>query len=452
MIELSRFVEQLNMYAQEWLDALRSVSVLRQAGAIALALIIAWVAQFIVRRTPDGLKRRLRDVPAGTKIIRIFNEVRLPLTSWIMVGLTLGIFQNLEWEAGLLQWFVPFIAVWFYYRLLGSLLSAGMRASQATFWRTQVLRPLLLLIAALHAAGLLDDVLNWRLLTPGDNLRVTVGTLFSGLVIVVLFVVGSRFLRTYLDEQFLPQADIEPALSQAISNIASYTIIVVGVLVALSTIGIPLTMLTVIAGGLSVGIGFGLQEIVNNFISGFILMFERSIGPDDVVEVGNTSGIVQSIGIRSVMIKTRDNISLIVPNSYFLSDVVTNYTKSERVVRVHIDVGVSYASDPHEVRAVLLEAAEHPAVLSEPAPKARFEGFGDSALNFSLLIWTEDVQRLPGLRSELRFQIWDALKAHDIEIPFPQRDLHIRSGLHDRSSDNEERRIDVVDKENDKNA
>lgn len=449
MIDLSGLLEQLNAQAQDWAGALLSVTVMLQAGALALALLIAWVTQFIVRRTPDGLKRRLHDVPAGAKVVRVLNDVRLPLASWIMAGLTLGIFQNLGLAAGVLQWFIPLIAIWFYYRLLGGIVSASMRASQAAFWRYQVLRPVMLLIAALHATGLLDNVLNWRLITPGENLRITVGTLFSGIVIVVLFIVVSRFTRTYLEEQFLPKADIEPALTQAISNIASYTIIVIGVLVALNTIGIPLTMLTVIAGGLSVGIGFGLQEIVNNFISGFILMFERSIGPGDVVEVGNTAGIVQSVGIRSVMIKTRDNISLIVPNSRFLSDIVTNYTKSERVVRVHIEIGVSYSADPYEVRTTLLEAAEHPLVLAKPAPTARLEGFGESSLIFSLLVWTEDVHRLPGLRSDLRFQIWDALKAHDIQIPFPQRDIHIRSGLHDVASYGAEPGSSTMDKETD---
>jgi small-conductance mechanosensitive channel len=222
---------------------------------------------------------------------------------------------------------------------------------------------------------------------------------------------------------------MEPALANTISIVITYTIITLGVLVALSSIGINLSTLTVVLGGLSVGLAFGLQEIVNNFVSGFILLFERSIEIGDIVEVDQNVGIVQRIGVRSTTIKTRDNVELIIPNSYFLTQVVTNMTRSEDLVRTRVSVGVSYNARPREVEQALLEAAaQHPQVLSDPPPSIQFKDFGDSSLDFELFVWTNQAFQTPKLTSELRYNIWDALAARNIEIPFPQRDIHIRSG------------------------
>jgi small-conductance mechanosensitive channel len=229
---------------------------------------------------------------------------------------------------------------------------------------------------------------------------------------------------------FLQNAGVDSGLVQTISAITSYAIIGIGILVALGSIGLNLTTLTVIAGGASVGLAFGLQEIFNNFISGFILIFERSLEPGQVVEVDDNTGRVETVGIRSTTIRTLDNVELIVPNSRFLTETVTNMTKTEDLVRAQVDVGVSYNSDPHQVREVLLQAArKHPKILAEPAPTVQFRDFGASSLDFSLFVWTDDALHLAPLKSDLRYDIWDALAAHNIEIPFPQRDIHIRSSV-----------------------
>jgi small-conductance mechanosensitive channel len=146
-----------------------------------------------------------------------------------------------------------------------------------------------------------------------------------------------------------------------------------------------------------------------------------------VVEVGGSTGRVEDVGIRSTRIKTNDNVDLIVPNSNFLSNVVKNFTRSDIRVRVDIAVGVSYRSDPRQVEAALLRAADHPQVLTSPSTKVEFAGFGDSSLDFNLQVWTNDPLRVRPFSSQIRFRIWDELKAAGIEIPFPQRDIHIRS-------------------------
>ncbi|MEO8047103.1 MAG: mechanosensitive ion channel domain-containing protein [Nitrospirota bacterium] len=179
-----------------------------------------------------------------------------------------------------------------------------------------------------------------------------------------------------------------------------------------------------------VGVGFGLQNITNNFVSGFILLVERPIKVGDRIEVGPVTGDVVNISLRATTVVTNDNIAIIVPNSDFVSSRVTNWSYTDRDVRFNFPVGVSYRSDPEVVRQLLLQVADqHAGVLKKPQSDALLMEFGDSALNFVLRVWTRQYTTTPGvLRSELNFMISKTFKEHDIEIPFPQRDIHIRSG------------------------
>jgi small-conductance mechanosensitive channel len=196
---------------------------------------------------------------------------------------------------------------------------------------------------------------------------------------------------------------------------------------ALSTIGINLTTLTVVLGGLSVGIGFGLQELINNFISGFVLLFERTISPGDVVEVDDLIGTVEDIGMRSMQVRTIDNIQLIVPNDRFTSNVVTNFTRSDKKIRTPIRVVTSYQDDPHQVQQLILEAAQHPRVLSDPAPGVFLSDFGDRGIQFTLQIWIEEPMRAGIIKSDIRLKIWDLFETNGISIPTPQREVTLRS-------------------------
>jgi small-conductance mechanosensitive channel len=188
--------------------------------------------------------------------------------------------------------------------------------------------------------------------------------------------------------------------------------------------------LTVLFGALGIGVGFGLQGVTNNFVSGIILLLERPIKVGDRIEVGNVNGDVINISPRATTIVTNDNIAIIVPNADFISSKVVNWSYTNRNVRFNFPVGVSYGSDPEQIRRVLLEVAlAHQGVLKDPKPSVLFDGFGDSSLNFLLRVWTREFATVPGvLRSDLYFAISRAFKEHGIEIPFPQRDLHIKSG------------------------
>jgi small-conductance mechanosensitive channel len=197
----------------------------------------------------------------------------------------------------------------------------------------------------------------------------------------------------------------------------------------LQTVGIDLSTLTILAGALGIGIGFGLQNITNNLVSGIIILFERPIKVGDRIEVGKVSGDVVKISMRSTTILTNDNISIIVPNSDFISSTVINWSHVDRNIRLNIPVGVAYKEDPKKVKKLLLEVvSDNEGVLKEPKPDVLFNEFGDSALVFNLRVWTREYINRPGvLRSQLYYSIFEKFKEHGVEIPFPQRDIHLKS-------------------------
>jgi len=232
-----------------------------------------------------------------------------------------------------------------------------------------------------------------------------------------------------LRTRVLARTKLEVGQQYAIARIVGYIVLVLGLLIGLETVGVNLNSLAVVAGALGVGIGFGLQNIVNNFVSGLIILAERPIQIGDRIDLGNnTVGKVVRIGARATHVLTNDNIMVIVPNSEFVSNRVVNWTHIDPRVRLRLVVGVGYSSDPHEVEKLLLEIAdENPNVLKDPAPTVAFKEFGQSTLNFELRVWAEDMAHRPGnLESQLNFAIWDKFKQRGIELPFPQRDLHIK--------------------------
>ncbi len=217
---------------------------------------------------------------------------------------------------------------------------------------------------------------------------------------------------------------------------ARYVILFVGALIIFQTVGIDLTTLNVLAGAVGIGIGFGLQNVANNFISGLILLIERPIKVGDRIEVGEVSGDVVSIGARSTIVKTNDAIAIIVPNSKFTADNVTNWSFGGEIVRFRIPVGVAYDSDIDLVTDVLIKIAENSDdVEKTPPPTVWLTGFGASSLQFELLAWSREKLRQPGyFRSNINYEIVRRFRENGIEMPFPQRDLHIRSDMRDREN------------------
>jgi potassium efflux system protein len=247
------------------------------------------------------------------------------------------------------------------------------------------------------------------------------------LLTILLSYVVSSFIRFVLQEDVYPRVRVAPGESYAISSLLHYIILTVGFLIAIGLLGVNLTKVTVLAASLGVGIGFGLQGVVNNFVSGLILLFERPIHAGDTIEVGNLLGEVRRIGMRASRVHTWEGSDIIVPNSQLVSDKVTNWTLSDRLKRIDLSVGVSYGTDPRVVIGILESTSgANPRILKSPPPEGHFLGYGDSSINFQLWVWTDQFHDWPRIRSELAVAVYDAVYAAGITFPFPQRDVHLR--------------------------
>ncbi len=245
---------------------------------------------------------------------------------------------------------------------------------------------------------------------------------FAALYLITLW------LKRLVARRLLARTTLDLGAREAIGSLLRYLVLFLGGIAIVQSAGLDLTALNVLAGAIGVGVGFGLQNIANNFISGLIILVERPIKVGDRVEVGNIDGRVVAIGARATTVITNDNIAVIVPNSRFIAEPVVNWTQNDPRVRFKIPVGVAYGSDLRKVEQLLLEvAAENPDVLSEPAPVVRLMSFGDSAVEFELRVWSTTLVHKRGkLISDLNFAIYEKFQQHGVEIPFPQREVHLR--------------------------
>lgn len=271
------------------------------------------------------------------------------------------------------------------------------------------------------------EVLDIPLLKSGET-ELTLWLMLYLIILVVLLFFLTGKLKNWVVNGLLSRSYIDLGIRQAIGSILRYIFIVIGFLIILQTAGIDLTALNILAGAVGIGLGFGLQNIANNFISGLIILFERPIKIGDRIEVDDVAGDVVTIGARSTTVVTNDNISIIVPNSKFISENVINWSYNDRQVRFKIPVSVAYDSDVRLVEKLLLDVAnENPDVLDTPAPGVRFLEFGDSGLNFELRAWSASLLHRQGkLLSALNFAILDKFRENGIEIPYPQRDIRLR--------------------------
>jgi small-conductance mechanosensitive channel len=250
--------------------------------------------------------------------------------------------------------------------------------------------------------------------------------IFSGLATLLIVLLLFRGLNRVLDKHILPHTHLGPGARDAILTLLSYVGVVVALLLALPIIGINLASIAIVAGALSVGIGFGLQGIVSNFVSGLILLFERPVEKGDWVVLPSGEGKIVRIRARATEVVTFDRCSMIVPNSELINSTIENWTYRSRMRRIRVAVGVAYDSDPREVVKILIECAKsHAEVLKTPAPDVFWLDFGDSSINFELRAYVRDADSGRVAHSEIRFAIFDAFKEAGISIPFPQRDVHV---------------------------
>lgn len=285
--------------------------------------------------------------------------------------------------------------------------------------------------AILHKTGYMNEVILF-LSTPrisiGDKEISLNGFIVAILIFYLSFRLSKAFERT-AKSRLEKVPFLDTTRTNTISMLVRYFIIIVGVLVAFAIINIDFTTLKVLIGALGVGIGFGLREIVNNLISGFILLSDKTVVHNDLIEVNGLLGRVETVGIRTTIIKTFNNVEVIVPNTNLVNNELINYTHSDPVIRIDVPIGVSYNSDPFKVKEVLIKnLSKLENVLENPEVTVYFTNFGESSLDFQVSVWTDNALKKKVIESEARYAIWKALQENNIEIPFPQVDVHFKEG------------------------
>jgi small-conductance mechanosensitive channel len=273
------------------------------------------------------------------------------------------------------------------------------------------------------AQSLAAQFLNTKL--ERGSISISIGDICAFFLTVFAAYLLSGLIRFVLEEDVYPRTAIPTGRSYAVSSLLNYTIIAVGFVLALGFLGVDMTKVTVLAGAFGVGIGFGLQSVVNNFVSGLILLFESPIQVGDSVQVGNLQGRVRRIGIRSSIVRTWQGAEIIVPNANLITQEVTNWTLTDELRRLDLPVGVNYGATPRKLIQLLEDVARaHPNVLKQPPPFCLFMSYGDSSINFELRVWTQYSNSLQ-VHSDLRVAIYDAIYAAGMSFPFPQREVRV---------------------------
>jgi small-conductance mechanosensitive channel len=274
--------------------------------------------------------------------------------------------------------------------------------------------------------GAVKTVLTYPLVV--GQISVTLGSILLFIASVYIAFWVARTVRVVLRDEVLPNMDLPRGVGNSISSLSYYALVLIGLMVALAAAGFETSQFALVFGALGIGIGLGLQNVVNNFVSGLILMFERPIQPGDVVEVSGTSGKVRSIGMRATTLTTFEGADVVVPNGTLLSEKLINWTLSDMNRRIDVEVGVAYGSDPRRVLELLREVAlGTPGITPHPVPAIVFKGFGTSSLDFGIRAWTNDFDDWVTIRTEMTARVCEAFAKEGIEIPFPQHDVHLRS-------------------------
>lgn len=415
----------------------------RQFVAFLLLIFVAWLAPWLLKRSLEAVTHKRRSGQAAktltrwqqwqdtlARVARAVGYTFFPMLGLVLGHLLVNLFERLGWHSGLIERLLPLFWLLLAYRILAGILHVVFDTKQASRYHARLLAPLSLILTIAILRSTLTGALpigGITLVTLLDT-PISLGALFSASVILYLFLTVAWVVGALLDRSIAETPTTSQGAANTVLVISRYAIIGLGILIAVSTLGFNLSALAIIGGGLSVGIGFGLQELIANFVSGILLLFERTLRPGDVIEIDGHRGVVDQLRMRATVVRTADNVEVFVPNKNLLTSTMATYTQTDRVVRRVLRIGVSYESDPTEIRDILLNVAgRHGRVLKKPEPTVFFMGFGASSLDFDLAVWIDDPLNALRVTSDLYFMIWNEFKKHEVEIPFPQQDLHLRS-------------------------
>lgn len=404
-----------------------------QLGAFLLVILAALAVPWLLRRSVDAVARRRQSGKVFTlpsrweewqeslaRVALALGYTLSPILGLIFGYVAARLFQAFGWPSGLLERLLPLFWLILAYRLGAGLLHAFLERRHARRYQDRLLTPLSLILLLLILRTTLVGALpigGMTLITLLET-PVTLSALFGAGLTFYLFWL-TAWITGGLLKRLLSTSSVTGQGSANTTVIVSrYAIIGVGALLAISTLGFNLSALAIIGGGLSVGIGFGLQELVANFVSGILLLFESTVRPGNVIEVGGQRGVIDQLRMRATVVRVADNVEVSIPNKILLTSTMTTYTQPESSVRRKLPVSMGHGSEPTTVRDLLLEiAGRHGQVLKTPAPTVLFNGFGGARLQFELVVWVDDPPNADKVSSDLYFMIWSEFKKHQIEIP-----------------------------------
>lgn len=345
------------------------------------------------------------------------------LVFWALVASVSFVLSYFQIEASVFRFFAILGAVWIAIGFLTGLISN-------LFWSRSVAIVLYILTGALGLARIDDsiEVLRGLSFTFGSN-QISAWHILSGIIAFAFTLWIVMAIAGIIEVQIKRIPRVSASLKVLVIKMMRILLITIAAIVAMSSIGLDLSAITVLSGALGLGVGFGLQKVISNFISGILLLIDNSIEPGDVIEIDGTYGWINNLRARYVSIITRDGTEHLIPNEDLITQHVINWTYTDSKVRMKVPFGISYGNDPHECIPLAIEAARKVGrVLDDPSPLCNLTEFGDNSVNFELRFWIADpVNGVSNVKSEVLLNLWDALKENNIEIPFPQRDLHIRS-------------------------
>jgi small-conductance mechanosensitive channel len=394
-----------------------------QLGLIVAAMALGWLLARPLK-TPLLRLEHYNKYHWLKVILRAFRAIRSAVVMWFCFMLLPLAADALGIGQGLIQLAHNLLGAWIIIRFAAAFIDNPTLAR----WLAAIIWS----IAALDSFGWLTPLMD-QLNAVGFKLgetRVTPLTIVKGLLAFAAVLWVANVLARLSETQIQRVDQLTPSLRVLISKVLRVMFIVFAIVIGLNTVGIDLTSLAVFSGAVGVGLGFGLQKVVSNFISGIILLLDRSIKPGDVIAIEDTYGWVNKLSARHVSVITRDGKEHLIPNELLITERVENWSYSDRNIRLKIPVGISYDADPREALALMKEAAaECPRILKKPEPRALMIGFGDSSVDLELRCWISDPNNgVANIKSDVLLLIWDKLHEHGIEIPFPQRDVHIKSG------------------------
>jgi len=418
----------LSEHVSNWLEVLTSPASLVQFSLLVVALVISILID-------KKLRSRMEQGVGGetTSTVRLLawrgsQRLILPLAMLAVVVLFRSILRAMDTQVWLFDIAVPLLLSLALIRLSVFLLRRAYSPGPLIKAWENIISTGIWVIVALHLVGVLPEVsafLNSLAVVIGDK-RISLLDVIKVSLSIALFLILASWLSRALERRVMSSRHLGISMRMALSKTIKIVLLALAVLIALNSVGIDLTALTVFGGALGVGLGLGLQRITSNFVSGMILLYDRSIRPGDVITIGERFGWVQELRARYIVVRDRDGVETLIPNENLITSEVISWSHTDRAVRIKIAVQVSYGDDPEKAMEVMLKACEHPRVLQEPAAAVRLIDFGDSGINMEARVWIQDPEQgIGSVRSDINLAIWRGFKEAGITIPFPQRDVHI---------------------------